>query len=58
MSVGKVVTGIKNAGAFYAAREVLPALVQAGHGTILLTGAQAALRGKARFSALAVGKFG
>ncbi len=46
------------AGAFYAAREVLPAMVEAGSGTILLTGASAALRGKARFSALAVGKFG
>ena len=46
------------AGAFYAAREVLPAMVEAGQGTILLTGASAALRGKARFSALAVGKFG
>jgi NAD(P)-dependent dehydrogenase (short-subunit alcohol dehydrogenase family) len=46
------------AGAFYAAREVLPAMVEAGRGTILLTGASAALRGKAKFSALAVGKFG
>ena len=46
------------AGAFYAAREVLPAMVEAGRGTILLTGATAALRGKAKFSALAVGKFG
>ncbi len=46
------------AGAFYAAREALPAMVDAGRGTILLTGASAALRGKARFSALAVGKFG
>lgn len=46
------------AGAFYAAREVLPAMVEAGRGTILLTGATAALRGSARFSALAVGKFG
>jgi NAD(P)-dependent dehydrogenase (short-subunit alcohol dehydrogenase family) len=46
------------AGAFYTAREVLPAMVDAGRGTILLTGASAALRGKARFSALAVGKFG
>ena len=46
------------AGAFYAAREVLSAMVEAGRGTILLTGASAALRGKARFSALAVGKFG
>jgi NAD(P)-dependent dehydrogenase (short-subunit alcohol dehydrogenase family) len=46
------------AGAFYAARQVLPAMVEAGRGTILLTGASAALRGKANFSALAVGKFG
>ena len=46
------------AGAFYAAREVLPAMVERGRGTILLTGATAALRGSARFSALAVGKFG
>ncbi len=33
-------------------------MVEASHGTILLTGASAALRGKARSSALAVGKFG
>ena len=46
------------AGAFYAARQVLPAMVEAGRGTILLTGATAALRGSARFAALAVGKFG
>ena len=46
------------AGAFYAARQVLPAMVEAGRGSILLTGASAALRGKANFSALAVGKFG
>jgi NAD(P)-dependent dehydrogenase (short-subunit alcohol dehydrogenase family) len=46
------------AGAFYAAQQVLPAMVEAGRGTILLTGASAALRGKARFAALAVGKFG
>ena len=46
------------AGSFYAAREVLPAMVEAGRGTILLTGATASLRGSARFSALAVGKFG
>jgi len=56
--VGTFVSGIQNAGAFYAAREVLPAMVEAEHGTILLTGASAALRGKAKFSALAVGKFG
>jgi NAD(P)-dependent dehydrogenase (short-subunit alcohol dehydrogenase family) len=46
------------AGAFYAAQQVLPAIVEAGGGTVLLTGASAALRGKANFSALAVGKFG
>jgi NAD(P)-dependent dehydrogenase (short-subunit alcohol dehydrogenase family) len=45
------------AGAFYAAQQVLPAMVEAGGGTVLLTGASAALRGKANFSALAVGKF-
>ncbi|MEJ7841325.1 MAG: SDR family NAD(P)-dependent oxidoreductase [Rubrobacter sp.] len=46
------------AGAFYAAQRVLPAMVEGSRGTILLTGATAALRGSARFSALAVGKFG
>ncbi|HJQ30248.1 MAG TPA: SDR family NAD(P)-dependent oxidoreductase [Rubrobacter sp.] len=46
------------AGAFYSAQQVLPAMVEAGRGTVLLTGASASLRGKARFSALAVGKFG
>ncbi|CAN5185189.1 SDR family NAD(P)-dependent oxidoreductase [soil metagenome] len=46
------------AGAFYAAQQVLPSMVEAGSGTILLTGATAAMRGGARFSALAVGKFG
>lgn len=33
-------------------------MVEAGRGTVLLTGATAAMRGGARFSALAVGKFG
>jgi NAD(P)-dependent dehydrogenase (short-subunit alcohol dehydrogenase family) len=46
------------AGAFYAAQQVLPAMVETGRGTILMTGATASLRGSARFSALAVGKFG
>lgn len=46
------------AGAFYAAQQVLPAMAEAGRGTVLLTGATAALRGSARFAALAVGKFG
>lgn len=45
-------------GAFLCAREVLPAMVERGAGTILLTGATAALRGSARFSCLAAGKFG
>lgn len=44
-------------GALYAAQQVLPAMVEAGHGTAILTGATAALRGSARFSALATGKF-
>ncbi len=46
------------AGAFYAARHALPAMVEKGSGTVLLTGATASLRGSASFSALAVGKFG
>jgi len=45
-------------GAFYAAQRVLPAMVERGRGTIMLTGATAALRGSARFAALATGKFG
>ena len=46
------------AGAFYAAQQVLPAMIEAERGTILFTGATASLRGSARFSALVVGKFG
>lgn len=45
-------------GVFLAAQQVLPAMLERGRGTILLTGATAATRGSARFSALAVGKFG
>jgi NAD(P)-dependent dehydrogenase (short-subunit alcohol dehydrogenase family) len=45
-------------GAFLCAREVLPAMIERGAGTILLTGATASLRGSARFSCLAAGKFG
>ena len=33
-------------------------MLERGRGTIILTGATASLRGSARFSALAVGKFG
>ena len=46
------------AGAFYAAQQVLPTMVERERGTVVLTGATAALRGSAQFSALAVGKFG
>ncbi|PLS86671.1 MAG: short-chain dehydrogenase [Actinobacteria bacterium] len=45
------------AGAFYAAQQVLPAMLEQGRGTVILTGATASLRGSARFSALATGKF-
>jgi NAD(P)-dependent dehydrogenase (short-subunit alcohol dehydrogenase family) len=46
------------AGAFYVAQQVLPAMQEAGRGTVLLTGATASMRGSARFAALATGKFG
>jgi NAD(P)-dependent dehydrogenase (short-subunit alcohol dehydrogenase family) len=45
-------------GAFYAAQQVLPAMLEKGRGTVILTGATAALRGSANFAALATGKFG
>jgi NAD(P)-dependent dehydrogenase (short-subunit alcohol dehydrogenase family) len=45
-------------GGFLTAREVLPAMDEAGAGTILYTGATAALRGGKGFAGLAVGKFG
>ncbi len=45
-------------GAFLGAQQVLPAMLERKRGTILLTGATASLRGGARFSCLAVGKFG
>jgi NAD(P)-dependent dehydrogenase (short-subunit alcohol dehydrogenase family) len=45
-------------GAFVAAREVLPHMVEMGRGTILFTGATASMRGSANFAAFAVGKFG
>lgn len=45
-------------GAFLAAQQVLPAMLQRKAGTILLTGATGSLRGGARFAGLAVGKFG
>jgi len=45
-------------GAFLGVQQVLPTMVERGRGTILFTGATAALKGSARFAALAVGKFG
>jgi len=45
-------------GAFLAAREAAPSMVERGRGTVLFTGATAAHRGGAKFSCLAVGKFG
>lgn len=45
-------------GGFLAVHEVLPRMLERGRGTILFTGATASLRGGARFSCLAVGKFG
>lgn len=45
-------------GAFLAVQQVLPAMVEQGGGTILLTGATASVRGSAKFAGLAVGKFG
>ena len=45
-------------GAYAAAREVVPAMLMRGRGTILFTGATAAVRGSAGFAAFAVGKFG
>ncbi|CAN5855107.1 SDR family oxidoreductase [soil metagenome] len=46
------------AGAFYAAQQILPAMVDGGGGTVIFTGATASLRGSAKFAALATGKFG
>ena len=45
-------------GAFYGAQQVLPAMLEKGRGTVIFTGATAALRGSAKFAALATGKFG
>lgn len=45
-------------GAFLGSREVVGTMLERGAGTILFTGATAAVRGSARFALLAVGKFG
>lgn len=44
-------------GAFLFAREVVPAMLSAGKGTMIFTGATASWRGSARFGAFAAGKF-
>ncbi len=45
-------------GAVYLAQSVIPDMLKAGHGFISLTGATAALRGRAGFAPLAIGKSG
>ena len=45
-------------GGFLVGQRAARTMVEAGRGTILLTGATASLRGGARFANLAVGKFG
>jgi NAD(P)-dependent dehydrogenase (short-subunit alcohol dehydrogenase family) len=45
-------------GAVHLAQAVIPDMLRAGHGFISLTGATAALRGKAGFAPLAIGKSG
>ncbi|KIX95433.1 uncharacterized protein Z520_08950 [Fonsecaea multimorphosa CBS 102226] len=45
-------------GAFWSSKAVIPDMLEAGHGTILFTGATAALRGAAGLSSFAPGKFG
>jgi NAD(P)-dependent dehydrogenase (short-subunit alcohol dehydrogenase family) len=45
-------------GGLITAQAVLPKMVERGRGTILFSGATAALRGSAQFASLAVGKFG
>jgi NAD(P)-dependent dehydrogenase (short-subunit alcohol dehydrogenase family) len=45
-------------GAFLFARRLVPAMADAGRGSVLLTGATAALRGGKGFATLAVPKFG
>jgi NAD(P)-dependent dehydrogenase (short-subunit alcohol dehydrogenase family) len=45
-------------GAVYLAQAVIPDMLKAGHGFISLTGATAALRGRAGYAPLAIGKSG
>ena len=60
LSVGEVETCWRNCclGGFLVGRAAARAMLPAGSGTILLTGATAALRGSAQFAAFAMGKFG
>ncbi len=44
-------------GGFYGTQQVLPAMAEAGRGTVIFTGATASMRGSARFAALSTGKF-
>jgi NAD(P)-dependent dehydrogenase (short-subunit alcohol dehydrogenase family) len=46
------------AGAFSAAQAALPSMLARGRGTLIFTSATASQRGSAKFSCLAVGKFG
>ncbi|KAK9837612.1 hypothetical protein WJX74_001335 [Apatococcus lobatus] len=48
-------TGVS--GGLYCAQQVLPKMVEAGQGTIIFTGATAALRGSKKFALLSVPKF-
>ena len=45
-------------GALHLAQAVIPDMLKAGHGFISLTGATAALRGRAGYAPLAIGKSG
>lgn len=60
LSVGEVEACWRNCclGGFLVGRAAARAMLPAGSGTILLTGATAALRGGAQFAAFAMGKFG
>jgi NAD(P)-dependent dehydrogenase (short-subunit alcohol dehydrogenase family) len=60
LSVGEVEAAWRNAclGGFIVGRAAARAMLPAGSGTILFTGATAALRGSANFAAFAMGKFG
>lgn len=49
---------INGLGAVLCAREVLPAMLEEGRGTLLFTGATASLRGGPRSASFAMGKFG